>query len=335
MHDVIVVGAGAAGLAAGRRLADGGARALVLEADGRIGGRAWTLAGRQGGAVDLGCEWLHSAERNAWAALAEPMGFHLDRSPAPWTKPALEVNFPAEQQRAYHRAFESFKRKVQACADQPDDRAAADLIGPEEAPWRALLNAFSGYYNGAPFEQISVKDYAAVEATDQNWPAREGYGALVAAYGAALDVRLASPVGRIDTPRTGSYTLRPLGMPVIEAFFGGDLAADLEAAGPGALRQYAVDELAALFGSDLRKALTPIAQSAWRAAPFVRGAYSYARVGAHGARARLADAVDERLFFAGEACSQRAFSTAHGAFETGVAAAEAALRALSRALAGR
>ena len=42
----------------------------------------------------------------------------------------------------------------------------------------------------------------------------------------------------------------------------------------------------------------------------------------------LAEPVEERIFFAGEACSAHAFSTAHGAYETGLAAAEAALGAL-------
>ena len=45
-------------------------------------------------------------------------------------------------------------------------------------------------------------------------------------------------------------------------------------------------------------------------------------------RARLAAPVDDRLFFAGEACSLNFFSTAHGAYETGTAAAEAALASL-------
>jgi monoamine oxidase len=52
--------------------------------------------------------------------------------------------------------------------------------------------------------------------------------------------------------------------------------------------------------------------------------------GQAGARAVLAQPVDERLFFAGEACSPDSFSTAHGAYQTGVAAAEAALAALAR-----
>jgi monoamine oxidase len=282
-------------------------------------------------------------------------------------------------------------------------------MGEDERPWAGLLNAFSGYYNGAPFDQISVKDYAAYQPTDENWRVREGYGALVAAAAGGLEVRLSTPVrrivhegaclrieagagavqakaailavpttvlaeerivfdpplsdkldaasdlplghvekvflalddaeafpvetmvrGRTDTAETGGYTLRPMGMPVIEGFFGGTLAALLEAEADGAFARFAIDELAAVLGSDIRKRLTPIAESQWRADPFIRGAYSHARVGRSGARAILAAPVEDRLFFAGEACSPHAFSTAHGAFETGIAAAEAALAAVGR-----
>src|SRR4051794_22553836 len=68
--DIVVIGAGAAGIAAGRRLAQAGASFLVVEASDRIGGRAWTLV-RDGMALDLGCGWLHSADRNPLTKLAE------------------------------------------------------------------------------------------------------------------------------------------------------------------------------------------------------------------------------------------------------------------------
>jgi monoamine oxidase len=63
--DVVIVGAGAAGIAAARRLATSGLSTMMLEATARVGGRAWTceVAGMQ---VDLGCGWLHSADRNPW-----------------------------------------------------------------------------------------------------------------------------------------------------------------------------------------------------------------------------------------------------------------------------
>ena len=80
----------------------------------------------------------------------------------------------------------------------------------------------------------------------------------------------------------------------------------------------------------VRHQLRPLAASFWRADRFARGSYSYALPGHADDRARLAAPVDNRMFFAGEATSPHFFSTAHGAYETGTAAAEAALVSLAR-----
>jgi len=134
--------------------------------------------------------------------------------------------------------------------------------------------------------------------------------------------------GRTDTSATASYHLRPFGRPYIEAYFGGRLAASLEAEGPGALAAFATDQLAAIFGSDIRGTLSPLAETAWAADPWALGSYSHALPGCAGDRARLAAPVSDRLFFAGEATHATFFSTAHGAWESGVRAAEEALSAL-------
>ena len=78
----------------------------------------------------------------------------------------------------------------------------------------------------------------------------------------------------------------------------------------------------------MRKRLPPIVESAWARDPWSLGAYSYGSEGAQAARATLAAPVDERLFFAGEHCSDVDFSTAHGAYRTGVKAAADAIKAL-------
>jgi len=74
----------------------------------------------------------------------------------------------------------------------------------------------------------------------------------------------------------------------------------------------------------------PLALHCWGADPLARGSYSYAVPGAAYERAMLAAPVDERLFFAGEACSTHDFSTAHGAYLTGIAAADQAIAARKR-----
>lgn len=88
---------------------------------------------------------------------------------------------------------------------------------------------------------------------------------------------------------------------------------------------FAAGELARLFGNDIRRQIAPLASTAWLQDPWARGSYSYALPGRAGDRAILAAPIDNRLFFAGEACSSNFFSTAHGAYLSGVTAAEAAL----------
>ena len=408
VYDVVVVGAGAAGVGAGRRLAQGGASFLVVEAKDRAGGRAHTLVGRSGAGVDLGCGWLHSADQNPWTRIAEAEGFEIDRSRPAWERRLTGLNLSDAQARAFGEAFQAFEAKLEAAACEPD-RPASELFDEETAPWRRMLDAFSSYYNGALFRDISVHDYAAYEPTDENWRLPRGYGALVAHVAAELPILYEAPVsridrsgsplrlatakgevlaraivvavpttvlaedrlafspplpdvaaaadalplghvdkcflalaepealpsevmvsGRTDTADTGSYTLRPFGRAMIEGFFGGDLAAALELESDGAFCAHASDELVALFGTDLRRQLRPLAESRWGCDPYIRGAYSHARPGQADARARLRRPVEDRIFFAGEACSAHAFSTAHGAYETGVEAAEAALIALGR-----
>jgi monoamine oxidase len=128
--------------------------------------------------------------------------------------------------------------------------------------------------------------------------------------------------GRTDRNGTGGYHLRPFGRPLIEGYFAGGLAAELEAGGEGAFSDFAVSELVGLFGGDFSRRLKPIAEHHWAHDPYALGSYSFALPGFADCRAKLAAPVDSRLFFAGEACSAHDFSTAHGGYLTGVAAAE-------------
>jgi monoamine oxidase len=134
--------------------------------------------------------------------------------------------------------------------------------------------------------------------------------------------------GSTTTIETGSYTLRPFGRPVIDGYFGGAFARSLEQEGDGAFAAFAIEQIVSLLGNDMRKRLSPIVESAWARDPWSLGAYSYGGAGAQAARAALAEPVNERLFFAGEHCSDLDFSTAHGAYRTGVKAADEAIRAL-------
>ncbi|MGY5801754.1 flavin monoamine oxidase family protein [Rhizobium sp. LEGMi12c] len=152
-----------------------------------------------------------------------------------------------------------------------------------------------------------------------------------------LFIRVAEPrmfpddthvMGSQHSRRTGAYQLKPFGMPVIEAYFAADLALDLEREGIDAMFDFSVEQLKRVFGADVGRKLSPLAASAWAGELFFGGSYSYATPGASDLRDVLCEPRGGRLFFAGEACSKARYSTAHGAYETGAAAAEAIAKSL-------
>lgn len=405
--DVAIVGAGAAGLAAADRLRKHGVEALVLEARDRVGGRAHTVTTAPGFPVDLGCGWLHSADRNPWVGIARGFGLAIDETQPGWGGRLVRQGFSRAEEADWFRTREAFYERLEAAASEPD-RPAAELLEPGNR-WNEFLNAISTWANGVELDRLSAHDYHRYDDTAVNWRVREGYGALVERFGAGLPVRLSAPVRRIDSSgrvlqletdagtlraraliltvppsviaadaivfapalpsaklaaahglplgvdnklyfdlagdwpefganwhvagsfartRTASYQMRPHGLPLVEMFVGGRLGLELEEAGAEAMAAFARDELAQIFGSRIRAALTPLASSAWATDPFSRGSYSAARPGHADDRAVWAAPLDERIFFAGEAASLDQFSTTHGAYLTGIAAAERALAAV-------
>jgi monoamine oxidase len=135
-------------------------------------------------------------------------------------------------------------------------------------------------------------------------------------------------IGDPKSVRSGAYYIRPLGLPVIEAFFGAEGARVVDEGGVMAVFDYALGQLTTLFGADVRRSLRPLVASQWTQSNRIGGAYSYALPGETAARQVLALPFDDRVFFAGEATSEGDFSTVHGAHDTGVRAAEEAIRAL-------
>lgn len=130
------------------------------------------------------------------------------------------------------------------------------------------------------------------------------------------------------TSRTASVTVRPAGHELVQVFFGGAYARELEET--GALESAARDELAGLFGSDLRNQIRRTAQTAWLSDPWARGSYSAARPGFARCRTSLGEPVADRVFFAGEACPPTMYGAIHGAWVSGVDAARCVALALGR-----
>lgn len=207
--DLAVVGAGAAGLAAARHLAERrpDLRVVVLEAAARTGGRAHTVERPEiGSPLDLGCGWLHGAEHNPWLPIAERLGFHIDRTPPPWDVQYRDLGFPPEDQRAYARASAAYDGRLSEARRDPTDRALATLLRPGD-PWNGLLNAVNTYVSGAELDEASVHDTAQYRVHGSDLRITEGYGRTVAQFGAGLPVALSTPVTAVDHGWAGQVWL--------------------------------------------------------------------------------------------------------------------------------
>jgi monoamine oxidase len=404
--DIAIVGGGAAGIAAARRLAASGFSSMVLEASTRLGGRAWTqeLAGLP---LDLGCGWLHSADRNPWTTIAEAAGFAIDRREPAWGRQHADLGFSPEQQAAARKALNVWEQRLR-CFVTTSDRAGDALLPGVE--WNPYIQAICGFSNGVAPDRISAADYLAYDAacSYRNWRVPGGYGTLIStSLPSTAALRLATPVeaikmrrdgltiitstgtmyaraailtvstnvlsgSSIDLPvaldpwrhaasvlplgsdeklflriegetlfeaethligdpydiRTCDYYIRPFGWPVVECYLGGDSARVVAEEGLLAGFELAMEQLIRLVGSGVRSKLKALAASDWSRSDRVGGAYSCAAPGHSQARQILSRSWEDCIFFAGEATHMHDFSTAHGAYDSGLRAADEVIAAL-------
>jgi monoamine oxidase len=199
--DVAIIGAGAAGLGAAKRLIAQGRSVVVLEAGGRIGGRAWTTDDWFGVPFDIGCAWLHAADRNPFFPEAQAAGWDLYHHDM-----ALDHLYfgsrkatPDEMERV--RLAEAALAECLANHDSPDDRLSS-LIN--DCHCLRAHSTFSGPMDfGKDDDEISIADYKAAACLEPNHFTRQGFGALVARWGADVPVRLNHAVRRVDWSGTG------------------------------------------------------------------------------------------------------------------------------------
>ena len=117
---------------------------------------------------------------------------------------------------------------------------------------------------------------------------------------------------------TASFNIHPFDRPMATLYTGGELARGLGLAGEAAMIDYAKDLLGKLFGAEVVREITRAKATRWTADPCIGGAYSVLVPGGGEARSALARPLSGKLFFAGEATSADAFSTAHGAWQSGL-----------------
>ena len=411
--EVIVIGAGAAGLAAAKRLAELGRSTTVIEASHRIGGRAYSEEIGPGTWFDLGCSYLHQGDVNPFVDIADLQGFVIGREHGDLF--ALHRSgiyrdgrpLAGSERQSYIAYREGCDERVYVPRAAEQDVAIADLVDLDDRYAMTYANLMAAI-NGCDIDQISAADAAAFWP-GPDFPIRDGYGNLVASWGrdvavelncraetvdwSGTGVKVATPRGTLhaatvlctvstgilasgqiefvpplpaskqeaigglpmgllnktclyfdrdvfgpegrgfhfvcrDEPGAVGFEASIMGLDTAVVFYGGRFSAWLEKQGPQAAHAYALDHVSEAFGNDMRRHARRSIATAWNSEPTTLGSYSCALPGEADQRKLLAKPLAERIYFAGEATQTGDHATCHGAYRSGIRAADEIDRAL-------
>jgi monoamine oxidase len=196
--DIVVIGAGAAGIAAARRVMAANRRVVVIEATGQAGGRCMTDLASFEVPFDRGARWLHHPETNPLVRLARGVGLDIAAAPlgqkirigrryarAGETEESLAVLV-----RANHAIDEASRGKL--------DAACAAVMPKDLGDWAGMTEFLLGANaTGRDLKDISVIDKAHAEERNAAMVCRQGLGALIAKLAEPLPLSLSTPASRI------------------------------------------------------------------------------------------------------------------------------------------
>jgi len=201
--DVAIIGAGAAGIAAARKVAAAGRRYALLEAGDRIGGRCLTDTATFGVPYDRGAHWLHMPDINPIAKLAAGVGGMEIYAAPPGQKLRIgRRNAREGEMEDYLATIVRASRAIQDGARGKADISCAQALPKDLGDWKPAVDFVLGPFGcGKNLEDISALDFARSAERDIDAFCRQGLGALLARLAGDLTVQLKAPVTRLQPGR--------------------------------------------------------------------------------------------------------------------------------------
>jgi monoamine oxidase len=196
--DIVVIGAGAAGIAAARRIVAANRKVIVLEATGQIGGRCLTDTTTFDAPFDRGARWIHNPDTNPMIRLARSAG--LDVVPAPLGQ---KIRIGRRNARAgeVEELLATLVRANRAIDDASRGRvdvSCASVLPKDLGDWAGTIEFLLGANaTGKDLKDLSAIDKIRAQDRSAALACRQGLGTLIAKLGDGLPVSLSTPATRI------------------------------------------------------------------------------------------------------------------------------------------
>src|SRR3979490_2443779 len=196
--DIVVIGAGAAGIAAARRIMAANRRVIVVEAGGQIGGRCITDSTTFEGPFDRGARWVHNPAPTPMIGLARSAG--LDTSAAPLGQKSRigRRNARPGETEEFLAALVRANRAIDEASRGKADVACGSVLPKDLGDWAGTAEFVLGANaTGKDLKDISVIDKARAQERNAAIACRQGLGTLIVNLGEQVPLSLSTPASRL------------------------------------------------------------------------------------------------------------------------------------------
>jgi monoamine oxidase len=196
--DIVVIGAGAAGIAAARRIMAANRRVIVIEASGQVGGRCLTDTSTFDVPFDRGARWMHNPDTNPMIRLARNAGLDVSAAPLGQKIRIGRRNARPGETEEFLAALVRANRAIDEASRGKADVACGSVLPKDLGDWAGTAEFVLGANaTGKDLKDISVIDKARAQERNAAIACRQGLGTLIAKLGEQVPLSLSTPASRL------------------------------------------------------------------------------------------------------------------------------------------
>ncbi|MBB4393337.1 NAD(P)/FAD-dependent oxidoreductase [Bradyrhizobium sp. ERR14] len=197
--DIVVIGAGAAGIAAARRIMATGRKVLVMEAASQVGGRCITDSTTFEVPFDRGARWMHNPDTNPMIRLARSVGLDVLPAPSGQKMRIGRRNARAGETEQFLAALVRANRAIDDASRAKLDTSCASVLPKDLGDWAGAAEFMLGAgFAGKDLKELSAIDKGRAQDRNAAIACRQGLGTLITKLGEQAPVALSTPASRIS-----------------------------------------------------------------------------------------------------------------------------------------